>query len=205
MKKDENLKLCMFHFLANKLYLTYTLIEYNMIPKLFICEDIFENYYIAYDPSVEENYYLLSKIDIADIISLMNGNVSILDALLKDTKPIKIKGKGDILYDAYKVISWDDIPKEILPSDDSFYKITKKSDRTFLEILTKESNEKTYIVPVKWLCTGHYLVKAKDKKELKEKLEKISNIANCPFENDEDLFNETLSFDYDDIDELTTI
>jgi len=48
-------------------------------------------------------------------------------------------------------------------------------------------------------------VKAKDKNELKEKLEKMSNIANCPFEDDEDLFNETLSFDYDDIDELTTI
>lgn len=67
------------------------------------------------------------------------------------------------------------------------------------------TRENTYIVPVKWLCTGHYLVNAKDKNELKEKLEKMSNIANCPFEDDEDLFNETLSFDYDDIDELTTI
>lgn len=205
MKTNNNLKLCMFHFPVNKLYLTYTLIEHNMIPKLSICEDIYQNYYIAYDPSVEEEYYLLSKIDIADIINLMNGKISILDALLKDTKPLKIKEKGDTPYDAYKVISWDDIPKDILPDNNSFYKMARKSDKTFLEILTQVSNEKTYIVPVKWLCTGHYLVKAKDKDELKEKLEKMSNITNCPFENDEDLFNETLSFDYDDIDELTTI
>lgn len=205
MNNNNNLKICTFHFPVSKLYLTYTLIEYNMIPKLFICEDAFKNYYIAYDPSAEEKYYLLSKICVDDIIELINGKISILNALLKDNKPLKVKENGDNTYDSYKIISWNDIPKDLLPSDNSFYKITNKSDKMFLEILTQESNEKTYIVPVKWLCTSHYFVKAKNKDELKVKLEKISNITNCPFENDEYLFAETLSFDYDDIDELTTI
>lgn len=205
MKKDEDLKLCMFKFPVNKFYLTYILIEYNTVPQLFICEDIYQNYYIAYDPLANGDYYLLSKINVDDIISLMNGKLSILDALLKDDKPLKVKENGDFPYDSYKLVSWDNIPKELLPVNDSFYKITRKLDETFLEILTQSSKENTYIVPVKWLCTGHYLVKAKDKDELKEKLEKMSNITNYPFENDEDLFNETLSFDYDDIDELTAI
>ena len=138
-----NKELC-FKINSKELYLEKVLVTHNDIPMYFICTDDMLNYYVVLFTDIDEDRYIITKTNINKIIELFKRKITMKDLIISTytEKYWEIIASDDINKDIIREKDIKEISVEDLPDEDSYFNLSEKSNKEFLnELLNKVSKQ----------------------------------------------------------------
>ena len=126
-------ELC-FYIDGEEIYLDKVLVDYEHIPVFFVCSST-DSYYIALCTDIEQLSYILVKVSRADLYGMLQGQIAIRDAILKQTHYYEIESGNDVASDVVIHKSISDITKSLLPDEDAFFEPLTDELREYVEVL----------------------------------------------------------------------
>lgn len=87
------------------LFLERVLLNYENIPILFTCKDIFENYYLIFCSDFREpSSWTIAKVDAKTIIDMLHTKITMQEAFFYSKNPVYIIEKQNGKYRVYETI-----------------------------------------------------------------------------------------------------
>lgn len=126
-----NKELC-FLIDSKNIYLEQILVDYMNVPIFFLCSDENE-YYVALCTDMDEFSYIVVKVSLMDVVSLLHGNLPMRDIILKQEFYWDIESGEEINSDIVIKRTMKEINFEVLPEANACFKILTEEVRTFVQ------------------------------------------------------------------------
>lgn len=126
-----NKELC-FIIEDKKIYLEQILVDYMEVPLFFLCKEK-KQYYIALCVDMEELRYLLAKLSLSDVYSLLHGKMPMRDVILKQQEYWDIISGDDISSDIVTKNDIDMLDISLLPEKNAPFKILTKQLQSYIQ------------------------------------------------------------------------
>lgn len=114
-----NKELC-FIIENKKIYLEQILVDYMEIPLFFLCKERGQHY-IALCVDMEELRYILAKLSLSDVYSLLHGKIPMRDVILKQQEYWDIISGDDITSDIVTKNSIGMLDLSLLPEENAVF------------------------------------------------------------------------------------
>jgi len=124
-------ELC-FKIADKELYFEKTLVEYMGIPIFFLCRDE-TAYFLVICEDVDELNYIIVKNTRLDVYNLLNGKISMRDAILKQEKYWEVISGEEIDEDCVTEHPMSEIHCDALPEKDAKFEILTDDIKGYVE------------------------------------------------------------------------
>lgn len=131
-----NKELC-FNIENVNLYLEQVLVDYMDIPIFFLCSGE-KQFYLALCTDIKNLNYIVVKLSLIDVYSLLHGNISMRNVILNQKVYWDIISGEEIELDVVTKKNIDTIEKELLPEADACFKILTEQIASFVQKFDQE-------------------------------------------------------------------
>lgn len=128
----ENNDLC-FYIEGDELCLECVLEKYMGVPILFCCKGKEDQRYLALCTDFKEFHYIVAKISLVELHSLMVKQISIRDAFLNQPEYWNIISGEDVFKDKTSKHPVSEMNRKVLPAPDAYLEIFTAGLREFLQ------------------------------------------------------------------------
>lgn len=120
-----------------KLYMEQILVEYENMPIFYLCSDG-KCYYLVLCRNIDEETYIVVMPDLKSISDMLQGKISMREAVTKEKEYWDITAGEDVHHDLVVKRTMDQIPLQDLPYEDSYFQIATKELKVFAERIENE-------------------------------------------------------------------
>jgi hypothetical protein len=118
------------------LYLDEELVEFD-IPIFFICKDVDNQKYVVLCIDSEELLYVIGKVSIEDILSMLTSEITLRDFFMKVNEKWKVFAGEDYLSDQVEKI--EKFQDDELPTVGAYFELSNDKIETYKKRLVQES------------------------------------------------------------------